>query len=550
MTAGKRFLGAEKVIGATIYGRLKSSKVLCVGAGGIGCELLKNLVMTGFGKVTVIDLDTIDLSNLNRQFLFQKQHVKKSKALVAKQTALEFNPHAEIEAIHGNIKDTTFNVKWFAQFDIVLNALDNLDARRHVNKMCLAANVPLIESGTAGYSGQVQPILKDQTECYDCNPKPVAKSYPVCTIRSTPSAPIHCIVWGKSYLLAQLFGPEDEVETEEELNKALENGENASEIAALKAETQEMSQIRRSIVSEDGESVAGRVFNKVFKSDIERLLKMEDMWKSRIPPKPLAFEDAQEEMNGPSSSTSAASHLKDQQVLSLTDNVKLYADSFQRLARRFKADPSSPISFDKDDEDTLDFVVATSNLRAHIFGIQQKSKWEVKGLFPSAIATTNAAVAGLLVMQAASMLRTIWSTPRTQFPPSSLSSPKKILNASHKLDRCHFVWFGQRPGRVLQNERLTAPNGTCTVCRSVYVPVNVSNEATLGNVVDLVKEKVKELEHGEFNVTIGTNLVYDPDFDDFLEKTLTELDVQEGGMITINDEEDVGCMPLVFIIQK
>lgn len=60
----------------------KQSKVLLVGAGGIGCELLKNLVLTGFGEVHVVDLDTIDLSNLNRQFLFRQEHIKKSKALV------------------------------------------------------------------------------------------------------------------------------------------------------------------------------------------------------------------------------------------------------------------------------------------------------------------------------------------------------------------------------------------------------------------------------------------------------------------------------------
>ena len=79
---------------------------------------------------------------------------------VAKESAAKFNPHIKLEAHHANIKDSQFNIDWFQGFNIVFNALDNLDARRHVNKMCLAASVPLIESGTTGFNGQVQVIIK------------------------------------------------------------------------------------------------------------------------------------------------------------------------------------------------------------------------------------------------------------------------------------------------------------------------------------------------------------------------------------------------------
>lgn len=82
---------------------------------------------------------------------------------VAKESAGIFNPNVKIEAYHDNIKDPQFNVVWFKKFDIVFNALDNLEARRHVNKMCLAADVPLIESGTTGFNGQVQVIRKVRT---------------------------------------------------------------------------------------------------------------------------------------------------------------------------------------------------------------------------------------------------------------------------------------------------------------------------------------------------------------------------------------------------
>ena len=73
---------------------------------------------------------------------------------------MKFNPHIKIEAYHANIKDPQFNVEWFQKFNIVFNALDNLEARRWVNKLCLAAAVPLVESGTTGFNGQVQVIVK------------------------------------------------------------------------------------------------------------------------------------------------------------------------------------------------------------------------------------------------------------------------------------------------------------------------------------------------------------------------------------------------------
>lgn len=152
---------ARAVLGNGVFSRLAQARILVVGAGGIGCELLKNLVLVGVGHIDIIDLDTIDLSNLNRQFLFSKTHIGKPKSLVAAGTASHFNPLVDITPHHGNIKDTSkFGWEYFAQFDVVCNALDNLDARRWVNRMCIMTSVPLVESGTTGFKGQVQPIIK------------------------------------------------------------------------------------------------------------------------------------------------------------------------------------------------------------------------------------------------------------------------------------------------------------------------------------------------------------------------------------------------------
>ncbi|KAG9120277.1 E1 ubiquitin-activating protein uba2, partial [Ceratobasidium sp. 392] len=409
---------AKAILGEELYAKSHSAKVLVVGAGGIGCELLKNLVLSGFNDITLLDLDTIDLSNLNRQFLFRKKDVKQSKALVAAATAKPFNPSVNIHPIHGNIKEPQFDVEWFKQFDIVLNALDNLDARRHVNKMCLAATVPLVESGTAGYLGQVQPLLHHLShsskpiECFECVDKPVPKSFPVCTIRSTPSTPIHCIVWAKSYLLPQLFGEEED---EGELDKAAAAGENASEIESLRQEAQAFKSVRALLhnpsttattdlpaplnpkPSPGADSAASTVFAKVYDKDIRRLLAMSDMWAHRTPPVPLdrtailkeEFVDPRKDTpasagsgsgsngtGGQNGSTNVASGsgLKDQKALTLKDNVELLDDSLRRLSER--APKEGIISFDKDDDDTLDFVTAAANLRAYAYGIEGKTRWE------------------------------------------------------------------------------------------------------------------------------------------------------------------------------
>lgn len=137
------------------------------------------------------------MSNLNRQFLFRKEHVGKSKANVAKESILAFNSNIQIKAYHDSIFNQDYGLNFFKKFKLVLNALDNRAARNHVNRMCLAADVPLIESGTAGYSGQVEIIKKGVTQCYECQPKPTQRSFPGCTIRNTPSEPVHCIVWAK-----------------------------------------------------------------------------------------------------------------------------------------------------------------------------------------------------------------------------------------------------------------------------------------------------------------------------------------------------------------
>ncbi|CAJ0768845.1 14710_t:CDS:10 [Entrophospora sp. SA101] len=516
------------ILGSELFEKISKCRVLMVGAGGIGCELLKNLVMSGFQEIELIDLDTIDLSNLNRQFLFQKQHIKKSKAEVARESALKFNPNVNITSHHANIKDLQFNLEWFKSFDIVMNALDNLDARRHVNKMCLAANVPLIESGTEGYLGQVTVIKKGETECYDCLPKPSRKTYAICTIRSTPSSPIHCIVWAKSYLFSQLFGiPEDDDDSE--LDTSL-NSENAEEISNLKKETQILKEIREAIGSDDFPRM---VFKKVFSDDIVRLLSMEDMWKSRKPPKPLNYETIENSIDDNNSQsidmTTNKNIARNRNVWSLNENLLVFKDRLSsRLLYEKSSNPNASLSFDKDDIDTLDFVTATSNLRAFVFDIERKSCFDVKAMAGNiipAIATTNAIIAGMIVMQSF-----------------------KILNG--KLNECKTVYFDRsRLPQVFLSESLKKPKPNCLICSNAYVSLKINTKKTtlrefLEKIVLLDDQDKTDI--GDYMVTQDGRMLYDVEYDDNLDSTFEQLTITDGKMLMVTPEDEY--VPAIFSI--
>ena len=350
---------------------VKAANVLVVGAGGIGCELLKNLVLTGFQKIHVIDLDTIDVSNLNRQFLFQRKHVGKPKALVARESALRLAPTAEIVAEHDTVFNTNYNVSFFKQFDIVLNALDNLAARNHVNRMCMASNLPLVESGSAGYFGQVSVIKKGVSMCYECSPPPRRKTFPGCTIRNTPSELIHCVVWSK-YLFNQLFGEEDadkDVSPQVAASAADAGGD---------AKASERQSMRKWALTQKYDPKV--IFKKLFYTDIEYLLSMDKLWRSRKPPVPVSWTDDDVDL-----STNFDDVATVQQKLSLTENMALFYQSVEQLGKRVMSSTDGGIGgevlyWDKDDQAAMDFASSAGNIRAHIFGIDGKTRWDIKSM--------------------------------------------------------------------------------------------------------------------------------------------------------------------------
>jgi len=191
---------------------LENVKILVVGAGGLGCELLKNLALMGFRNIDVIDMDTIDLSNLNRQFLFRQKDVGRSKAEVAAEFINQRIPLCRVKPHNCRIQD--FDEDFYREFHVVVCGLDSIVARRWINGMLLelleyegdeldrASSKPLIDGGTEGFKGNARVIQPGISACIDCTLDlfPPQVNFPLCTIAHTPRLPEHCIEYSRVLL--------------------------------------------------------------------------------------------------------------------------------------------------------------------------------------------------------------------------------------------------------------------------------------------------------------------------------------------------------------
>lgn len=130
---------------------LKNSKVLVVGCGALGNEIIKNLAMLGVGKIFVVDMDNVEVSNLTRSVLFRKEDLGKSKAEIAAKRASEINDEIDIKFYNGSIFELGLNV--FKQMDVVICGLDNREARLFVDRSCWKVNVPWIDGAIEVLSG-------------------------------------------------------------------------------------------------------------------------------------------------------------------------------------------------------------------------------------------------------------------------------------------------------------------------------------------------------------------------------------------------------------
>ena len=159
---------------------LAEARVLVVGAGALGNEVLKNLALIGVGTVIVIDLDDVEASNLSRSVLFRLEDGGRAKAEVAAQRAGEINPEVAFHPIRGDVI-TDLGLGLFADVDVVIGCLDNREARLWVNRQCWKVGTPWVDSGIQEIQGVVKVFVPPDSACYEC--AMTARDYQLLNVR-------------------------------------------------------------------------------------------------------------------------------------------------------------------------------------------------------------------------------------------------------------------------------------------------------------------------------------------------------------------------------
>ncbi|KAG8325121.1 E1 ubiquitin-activating protein [Homalodisca vitripennis] len=463
--SNSRYDGQVAVFGKEFQNKLGALKYFVVGAGAIGCELLKNFAMMGIaadgGQLTVTDMDLIEKSNLNRQFLFRPHDVQRPKSATAAKVIRRMNPNINVVAHENRVGPETekiYDDAFFEGLDGVANALDNVEARIYMDRRCVYYRKPLLESGTLGTKGNTQVVVPFLTESYSSSQDPPEKSIPICTLKNFPNAIEHTLQWARDnfeglfrqsaenaaqYLndpnfidrTLKLPGVQP-VEVLESVKLALvderpQKFEDCVNWARNHWQEQYSNQIRQLLFNfpPDQLTASGQPFwsgpkrcPKPLKFSVEDPLHLDYVFAAAnlkaevygIPQNRNREAVAQMVQNvdvpefTPKSGVKIA--INDSQVQMANGSGNVDHDKIGQLQRELPSRDQlvnlriTPLDFEKDDDSNLhmDFIVAASNLRAANYSIPAADRHTSKliaGKIIPAIATTTSVVAGLVGLE-------------------------------------------------------------------------------------------------------------------------------------------------------
>ena len=165
---GESRYSRQELIDGWSQDKIKEGRVLFVGMGALGSVVATVLAMQGVGHFLIVDPDTVEISNLNRQLLFTEKDIGKDKAEVAARFLNVINPEIQIKHIVGRIEKVPDQI--IREYDIIVDSLDQFDPRRWINSVAVNLNIPLVSGGIYGYFGNIQVVLPRITACLECQP--------------------------------------------------------------------------------------------------------------------------------------------------------------------------------------------------------------------------------------------------------------------------------------------------------------------------------------------------------------------------------------------
>eukprot|EP01097_Dermamoeba_algensis_P000314 TRINITY_DN1113_c0_g3_i2.p1 TRINITY_DN1113_c0_g3~~TRINITY_DN1113_c0_g3_i2.p1 ORF type:complete len:643 (-),score=182.98 TRINITY_DN1113_c0_g3_i2:102-2030(-) len=460
---GNRYDGQVMVFGKSYQEKLSKFKLFLVGSGALGCEFLKNFALMGVGvgdggQIHLTDMDTIEKSNLNRQFLFRNHDIGKNKSEAASGAVRKMNSKMNIKCYTtpvGPDTENLFDDDLWDNLDVVCNALDNVKARTYTDGKCVYHHKPLLESGTLGTKANTQVVLPFVSESYSSSKDPPEKSIPLCTLKNFPNQIEHTIEWAKNMFVGFFENSADEVNSylsqEGYLEKLKTNPLNAQKESLVTLYT--MLTLSKSLTFDKCVEWARQKFQESFHNSIAQLLYIfpkdhvingAPFWSGpKRAPTPLVFDpndalhmefisaaanllafifkipqnrdveyvrkvvsQVQVPEFSPSKGVRIKANENDNTTEGSEDDEKVVEDILSKLPSResFAKFSMEPAMFEKDDDKNfhISFITAASNLRARNYSIQEANFFETKkiaGRIIPAIATTTAMITGLVSLE-------------------------------------------------------------------------------------------------------------------------------------------------------